>query len=73
VSSRRSFRHSARSATRSAWKRSTRAISSTTEGRGCSPPPTQIPRSCSVITSTHTDSCAWPRRGRSRPSPTWPP
>ena len=38
VSSRRSSRSSARIATRSAWRRSTRAISSTTDGRGCSPP-----------------------------------
>ena len=46
--------------TRSGSRRSTRATSSTTAARACSPRPIATPRSCSATTCTRTGSCTSP-------------
>ena len=64
------LRGSERTATRSGSRRSTRATSSTTAGRGCSRPPTPTLLCFWATTSTRTGSSASPKRARSRQLPT---
>ncbi len=59
-------------ASRSAWRRSTRATSSTTAARGCSPRRTTTSRSSSAMRCSRTGSSGSPTPAPSPPSPTSP-